>query len=85
MGFPRSEGNVAVFADRATRKTAAARVFVTAGLPLRFGYAARPDAGALAETGAALVGEERAMSGINLYCLWPERTCRPGPKPGLSR
>ncbi|WP_370188045.1 hypothetical protein [Qipengyuania sp.] len=73
---PRPVLGFAVFANRPTPAHATGRVFVTAGLVLRCECAVRPDDAAMAEASAALVGEKRAMSGINLYCLGSKRLRR---------
>jgi len=69
---PRPIAGVAVFANRQSLHSAWGRVFVTAAMTMRCESAVRPDTAAKADACAAVVGEERAMSGINLYCLWPE-------------
>ena len=66
---PRPFAGVAVFANRLSAHEARGRVFVTAGMALRVNCAVRPDTAAKAGACAAVVGEERAMSGINLYCV----------------
>ena len=73
---PRPVLGNAVFANRPMPAYATGRVFVTAGLVLRCDCAVRPDDAAKAEACAALVGEKRAMSGINLYCIGSERRRR---------
>ncbi|MAG41012.1 hypothetical protein BA950_08820 [Erythrobacter sp. SAORIC-644] len=64
---PRPDPGFAVFVNRPGPAIAWGRVFVSAERALRICSAVRPEIAAKAIACAAVIGEKRAMSGINLY------------------